>query len=168
MGLGNVRNITYFESLPFCPLISGSIIDNRDEVYPVQASVTHPTTRLRMVLPISLAVRALTTPALHLESLTLRGSGRHGYLLYVTLPSNILVYQALKVRYVAPSRCSVFRDLTYLEIFNPAAISYYSPESIQQADDRALPLLDQLLSILEVIPTLELLILRYFLPRQIR
>ncbi|KAI0250599.1 hypothetical protein BJV78DRAFT_1155064 [Lactifluus subvellereus] len=125
------------------------------------------------------AVGALTTPAPHLESLELRGHGSPGNpRFYVALPSNIFAYQAPKLRHVTLNRCFVswdswfFRDLTYLAICPPAPISDSQLYGLEQAHTRHYlatgpwsPSLDQLLSILEGMPFLEVLILRFCLPQ---
>jgi hypothetical protein len=69
------------------------------------------------------AVRALTTPAPHLESLELLLDAR--YELCVTLPSDLFAHNAPKLRHVTLSGCALpwdsplFRGLTHLDIHIP-------------------------------------------------
>jgi hypothetical protein len=106
-------------------------------------------------------MRALTTPSPHLESLELLQNAPQIRELYITLPSDMFAHMAPKLRRVTLFGCAVswdsplFRDLTHLDVRIPPAA---------QTDLLAIPSLDRLLSILEAMPSLQVLTLGNCLP----
>lgn len=116
------------------------------------------------------AMRALTSPAPHLESLELWNR----YELSVALPSNLFAHDAPKLRHVTLVGCAVpwghsslFSDsLTHLDIRVPSGVSFPSVlPAAQPADLLSIPTLERLLSILEAMPSLQVLTLGNCLPR---
>jgi hypothetical protein len=108
------------------------------------------------------AARALTTPAPHLESLELRNAPGN---LCITLPSDLFAHDAPKLRHVTLFGLAIrwdsplFRDLTHLEIRIPRRAP--TVESILLS----IPTVERLLSILEAMPSLQVLTLGNCLPR---
>lgn len=159
--------ISYIRDMSFQPRIPRRTLDD-------QAALSkHLSHVQRLVLSgtaehLAPAMRALTTPAPHLESLELHGNSLHVRELCVSLPSDIFAHQSSKLRHVTLVDCSVpwesslFRDLTYLEIRIPANPQLVPPTQI---DPLGLPSLDRFLSILEAMPSLQVLSLVNCLPR---
>ena len=156
--------ICYSRDLSFQPRVSrGRSID--DEV----ALRKHLSHVRRLVLSgaaesLAPAVRALTTPAPHLESLELF---RNTPVFHdcITLPSDLFANNAPKLRHVTLLDCvipwdsPIFRDLTHLDIYIP------QPATPAQSGLLSIPTLDRLLSILEAMPSLHVLTLGHCLPR---
>ena len=117
------------------------------------------------------AVRALTTPAPHLESLELFRNAPHFRELCITLPSDMFAHNAPKLRHVTLFGCAVpwdsslFRDLTHLDIRVPPVVPFPRSAPAARTDLLAIPSLDRLLSILETMPFLQVLTLGNCLPR---
>lgn len=121
-------------------------------------------------------MRALATPAPHLESLELHVADFLPPPYYVVLPSNIFAYQAPKLRNMTLNCCSVpwdswfFHDLTYLENCPRALTSDSQPYVMKVVSNHRWsaavpsPSLEKHLSTLEGMPSLEVLILGYCLP----
>ncbi|KAI9507292.1 hypothetical protein F5148DRAFT_1206407 [Russula earlei] len=165
--------ICYRRSLSFQPRVSRErALD--DEV----ALRTHLSHVQRLALSgnadfLAPAVRALTTPAPHLESLELFWNDLQARDACVSLPSDLFSRQAPKLRHVALVGCSVpwelplFRDLTHLEVRIPPPVPFprIAPESAADTDPLVVPSLDRLLSILEAMSPLQVLILGNCLPR---
>lgn len=113
------------------------------------------------------AVRALTTPAPHLESLALLQTAHESRQGCIALPSDLLAHDAPKLCEIYLSGCGVpwdsplFRDLTHLNIRIPLFLS--SPRTAQY-DLLSIPTFERLLSILEAMPSLQVLTLRGYLP----
>ncbi|KAH9965174.1 hypothetical protein BC827DRAFT_833967 [Russula dissimulans] len=115
------------------------------------------------------ALRALTTPAPNLESLELLWHGLRSRQSCVLLPSDIFSHQAPKLRHIALVGCSipwdssVFRDLTHLDVRLPPLVPF--PEAAApQPGPLTIPSLDRLFSILEAMPSLQILTLENCLP----
>ena len=117
------------------------------------------------------AMRALTTPAPHLELLELRRNSPQFRELCITLPSDIFAHTAPKLRHVTLHGCAaswdspLFRDLTYLDIRIPPVVPFPRSAPAAHSDLLAIPTLDRLLSILEAMPSLQELTLGNCLPR---
>lgn len=124
--------------------------------------------------PESLApvVRTLTTPAPHLESLELLRDTPQSRELCIALPSDLFAHDAPKLRHVTLSGFAVpwdltfFRDLTHLDIRIPPIVPFSAlPAPFAQSDLLSIPSLERLLSILEAMPSLQVLTLGNCLPR---
>jgi hypothetical protein len=118
------------------------------------------------------AVSALTTPAPHLEFLELFRNAPQSREPCITLPSDLFAHDAPKLRRVTLFGCAVpwdsnssplFRDLTHLDIRIPTLVPF--PQPTAQPDYLSIPTLDRLLSILEAMPSLQVLTLGNCLPR---
>ena len=116
------------------------------------------------------AVRALNTPARHLESLKLLPwNATQSRELCITLPSDLFAHHAPKLRHVTLNDCAVpwdsplFRGMTHLEVHIPP---FRRPAPAAQSDLLSIPTLNQLLDILEVTPSLQVLSLMNRLPRR--
>ena len=112
------------------------------------------------------AVRALITPAPHLESLELLLDLHNE--LCLTLPSDLFAHNTPKLLHVTLSGCAVpwdwplFRGLTHLDIYIPPVVP---PTRTARSDPLSIPTVERLLSILEAMPSLQVLALRNCLPR---
>ena len=117
------------------------------------------------------AVRALTTPAPHLESLELLRNAPQFRELCITLPPDMFAHKAPKLRHVTLFGCAVpwdsslFRDLTHLDIRVPPVVPFPRSAPAARTDLLAIPSLDRLLSILDAMPLLQVLSLGNCLPR---
>ena len=113
------------------------------------------------------AVRALTTPAPQLESLELLPTAFRSRQGCIILPSDLLAHNAPKLREINLSGCAVpwdsplFRDLTHLNIHIPSFVPF---PLTAQYDLLSIPTFERLLSILEAMPSLQVLTLRGCLP----
>ena len=105
-------------------------------------------------------MRALTTPAPHLELLDLFRDERRSRGLCVILPSDLFAHDAPKLRHITLHGCAVpwdsplFRDLTHLDIRVPPSTK----------SDLSIPTLERLLCILDAMPSLQVLTLDNCLP----
>ena len=111
------------------------------------------------------AVRALITPAPHIESLELLLDADSDSC--ITLPSDLFAHNAPKLRHVTLACCALtwdsplFRGLKHLEIQIPP-IAPSTPTA--RSDLLSIPTLEQMLSILEAVPSLQVLTLSEYLP----
>ena len=120
------------------------------------------------------ALRALTTPAPHLESLELLRNEPRLYELRVALPSDLFARDAPKLRRVTLCSFAVpwddsplsFFGLTHLDIRIrlPPTVPFPSSASAVHRDLLSIPTLEQLLSMLEAMPALQELTLGNCLP----
>ena len=89
----------------------------------------------------------------------------------IILPSDLFAHDSPKLRHVTLIGCAVpwhsplFRDLTHLDIRIPPAVPFPAPALAAQSDLLLIPTLEQLLSILEAMPSLQELTLGNCLPR---
>lgn len=117
------------------------------------------------------AVRALTTPAPHLESLELLRNALQFRQTCIALPSDLFANDAPKLRHVtlfgcvAPWNSPLLRDLTHLDIRIPPVVPFPRSAPAAQSDLLLIPSLERLLSILEATPSLQVLTLGNCLPR---
>src|SRR6266403_1448488 len=164
--------ISYSRDLSFQPRVSRR--RSLDDKITLRKHLSHVR---RLVLSgnadsLAPAVRALTTPAPHLESLELlRNAPQFDRELFITLPSDLFSHQAPKLRRVTLFGCAVpwdsplFRDLTHLNIRLPPVAPFPRSAPTAQTDLLSIPTLDRLLSILEAMPSLQVLTLGNCLPR---
>ncbi|KAH9957778.1 hypothetical protein BC827DRAFT_1223120 [Russula dissimulans] len=123
---------------------------------------------------LAATIRALILPVPHLESLelvlaTVKHRSRR---LRVTdiLPSDLFSRQAPKLRHLTLVGCSIpwdsylLRDLTHLEIHLLPRSVFPSSSVVDAIKPLTIPSMGQLLSILEAMPSLQVLILRNCLP----
>ncbi|KAH9957779.1 hypothetical protein BC827DRAFT_1223123, partial [Russula dissimulans] len=116
------------------------------------------------------AFRALTLPVPHLESLELVWETAECRGLCHIFPSDLFSRQAPKLRYLTLVGCSIpwdsylLRDLTLLEIHIPPPSAFPRPFVVDATEALTIPSMDQLLSILEAMPSLQVLTLGNCLP----
>lgn len=164
--------IFYSRDLSFQPRISRR--RSLDDEVTLRKHLSHVRRLVLSGSPESLepAVRALTTPAPHIESLELLRNAPHFRELCITLPPDIFAHKAPKLRHVTLFGCTVpwdsslFHDLTHLDIRVPPVVPFPRSAPAAQTDILAVPSLDRLLSILEAMPSLEILTLGNCLPRR--
>ena len=164
--------ISYSRDLSFRPRVRSSRRSLDDEVT-LRKHLSHVQRLVLCGNPESLApaVRALSTPAPHLESLELRRNASQYRDSCITLPSDLFAHDAPKLRHVtllgcaAPWDSPVFRGLTHLNIRIPSIDSFPWPTPPAQSYLLSIPTLDRLLSILEAMPSLQVLTLGNCLPR---
>ena len=164
--------IDYSRDLSFQPRIS-----TRRSLGDEVALRKHLSHVRRLVLsgnPDSLApaVRALAISAPHLELLELLQSVPQLRELCITLPSDLFAHDAPKLRHVTLIGCAVpwdspiFHDLTHLDIRIPPVVPFpRTAAPAAQYDLLSIPTLERLLSILEAMPSLQVLSLGNCLPR---
>ncbi|KAF8504403.1 hypothetical protein F5888DRAFT_1630854 [Russula emetica] len=163
--------ISYSRDLSFQPRVSRR--RSLDDEVTLRKHLSHVRRLVLSGNPESLApaVRALTTPAPHLESLELLRNAPQFRELCITLPSDLFAHNAPKLRHVILSGCAVpwdsplFRDLTHLDIRIPPVVPFPRPAPASQSDLLSIPTLERLLSILEAMPSLQVLSLGNCLPR---
>ena len=111
---------------------------------------------------LSLAFSAPTAPAPHLESLELISTTVEPLFI---LPADLFSLQASRLRHLNLFSCSIpwdsflLRDLTHLEIHVPTTYAILRP-----FEQSRIPSMDRLLSILEAMPSLQVLTLANCLP----
>lgn len=163
--------ISYSRELSFRPRVSRR--RPLDDEVTLRKHLPHVRRLVLSGTPESLApaVRALNTPAPHLESLELLRNAPQFRKLSITLPSDLFAHHAPKLRHVALFGCAVpwhsplFRDLTHLDIRIPPVVPFPRSAPASQSDHLSIPTLERLLSILEAMPSLQVLTLGNCLPR---
>lgn len=164
--------ISYSRDLLFQPRVVSRRRSLDDEVT-LRKHLSHVRRLVLSGNPKSLApaVRALTTPAPHLESLELLRNAHHFRESCITLPSDLFAHDAPKLRHLTLFGCAVpwdsplFRDLTHLDIRIPPVVPFPRSAPAAQSDLLSIPTFDRLLSILEAMPSLQVLTLGNCLPR---
>jgi F-box-like len=164
--------ISYSRDLPFQPRRVSRRRTLDDEVT-LRKHLSHVQQLVLSGHPAALApaVRALTTPAPHLESLELLRNEPQSRESCITLPSDLFAHDAPKLRHLTLFGCAVpwdsplFRDLTRLDIRIPPVDPFPRSAPAAQSDRLSIPTFDRLLSILEAMPSLQVLTLGNCLPR---
>jgi hypothetical protein len=163
--------ICYSRDLSFQPRVSRR--RSLDDEVTLRKHLSHVRRLVLSGNPESLApaVRALTTPAPRLESLELLRNAPQFPESCITLPSDLFAHDSPKLRHVTLYGCAVpwdsplFRDLTHLDIRIPPVVPSPPSPPAAQSDLLSIPTLDRLLSILEAMPSLQVLTLGNCLPR---